>query len=150
MTQLRIDKHAISNYFDKLTEGLGKRGSSFMDVDAVSHDKDTGRFLFQEFKQEEEPLHPAARMVLKDLAGLDRCTVWFVRRLGNGLIGWAQFGSGLCEEVLTEQEYQDRFRLWWAGQPMPVRHVVVNPVPKRHSREDMPPVPTADDLRWDF
>lgn len=117
MTQLRKYRDSISNYFDALTQGLGKRASSFMDVDAVSHDKDTGRFLFQEFKQEGEALHPATRMVLRELADLPKCTVWFVRRLDNGCIGWAQFGSGHVEEVITEQEYCARFRRWWNDEP---------------------------------
>jgi hypothetical protein len=116
MTQLRKYRDSISNYFDDLTQDIGKRGSSFMDIDAVSHDKDTGRFLFQEFKQEGEALHPATKMVLRDLAGLPRCTVWFVRRIDAGRIGWAEFGSGRrTEEVITTHEYRERFRRWWSG-----------------------------------
>lgn len=121
MTQLRKFRDSISNYFDNLTKGIGKRGSSFMDVDAVSHDKDTGRFLFQEFKQDREDLHPATRMVLRDLAGLPKCTVWFVRRMDNGCVGWAAFGSGKTEEVITEDEYCNRFRCWWADEPLSTR-----------------------------
>jgi len=117
MTQLRKHRDAISNYFDHLTAGLGKRASSFMDIDAVSHDADTGRFLFQEFKQPDEPLHPAARMVLRDLAGLPRCTVWFVRRIDGHRIGWAAFGSGKTEETITEAEYCRRFLCWWHDKP---------------------------------
>lgn len=138
MTQLRSDKHAISNYFDRLTEGIGKRGSSFMDLDAVSHDKDTRRFLFQEFKQPGEPLHPAQRMTLTDLAHLPRCTVWFVRRIGDGRIGWAQFRSGRREEIITESEYQERFRCWWQDHAFP-------PAPPSVSQSA---VLTADDIRW--
>jgi hypothetical protein len=115
VTQLRADKHAISNYFDELLRGLGKRGSSFMDLDAVTHDKDTKRFLFQEFKQPEEPLHPATAMVLRDLAGLERCTVWFVRRLPQRRIGWMEYRAGApqVEEIISEAEYQARYRAWW-------------------------------------
>lgn len=118
MTQLRKFRDSISNYFDTLTQGIGKRGSSFMDVDAVSHDKDTHRFLFQEFKQPGEPLHPATRMVLEDLAGLPRCTVWFVRRLDYGCVGWVQYGSERVEELISEEEYCNRFRRWWNNEPI--------------------------------
>lgn len=118
MTVLRKDPGAISNYFNQLLDGLGKRGSSFMDVDAVSHDKDTGRFLFQEFKQPGEPLHPAQQMVLRELAGLPRCTVWFVRRLDRGCVGWVQYGDVRAEELLSEQEYQARFQRWWNNEPI--------------------------------
>jgi hypothetical protein len=105
--------YAISNYFDDLSRGIGKRGSSFTDIDAISHDKDTGRFLFQEFKNPREHLHPAQRLVLRELAYLPRCTVWFVRRLGENQIGWAQFGSGCRERVISEAEYQELLRRWW-------------------------------------
>lgn len=113
MTQLRKYPDAISNYFDGLLRGIGKRESSFMNMDAVSHDKDTGRFLFMEFKQRGEALHPATRMVLSELAGLPRCTVWFVRRLGNGRIAFGEFRSGRRQEELSEAEFQERFRRWW-------------------------------------
>jgi hypothetical protein len=120
MSQLRKFPQAISNYFDDVERGVGKRGSTFTDVDAVSHDKDTKRFLFREFKHETEPLSAAQRWVLQDLAGLPRCTVWLVRRLGDGLIGWAQFGVGQTEEeVITEVEYCRRLFAWWYAPPLP-------------------------------
>ena len=113
MTYRRNDPDRISNYFDRLERGIGKRGSSFIDIDACTHDADTGRFLFREFKREGEPLDKAQRWTLAELARLPRCTVWFVRILPEHRIGWAQFGSGLREEVITESEYQQRFRSWW-------------------------------------
>lgn len=113
MTQLRKFRDSISNYFDDLLRGIGKRDSSFMDMDAVSHDRDSGRFLFMEFKQPGESLHPATRMVLSDLAGLPRCTVWFIRRLGDGRIGFGEFRSGRREENISEFEFQERYRRWW-------------------------------------
>ena len=94
MTQLRKHRDAISNYFDQIERGIGKRGSTFTDVDAVSHDGDTRRFLFREFKQDGERLDPAQRWVLRELAHLPGCTVWFVRKRDDGRIGWAVFGSG--------------------------------------------------------
>lgn len=118
MTQFRKHPDAISNYFDALLQGIGKRGSSFMNMDAVTHDKDTRRFLFMEFKQPGEPLHPATRMVLRDLACLPRCTVWFVRRIDGGLIGFAVFGSGKREEVISEREFCERYRRWWSNEPL--------------------------------
>lgn len=145
MTQLLKHRDAISNYGDSVLAGIGKRGSSFMDLDAVSHDKDTGRLLFQEFKQRDERLHPAQRLVLADLARWPRCEVWFVRRLGEDAIGWARFGSGHSEVTIGVAEYQERFRRWWFG---PVAEVRVHQGPARH--EPAPPVAplTAADIQW--
>jgi hypothetical protein len=177
MTLLRKHRDAISNYFNTLTEGLGKRGSSFMDVDAVSHDKDTRRFLFQEFKEPDEPLHPAQEMVLRDLAGLPACTVWFVRRLPGRRIGWIDYRQGkpCLEEILTEQEYRDRFIQWWSNGAQPVAPVkapiptkpvaapfgyditgsplAVAPGTSKNIPRDGDPAPkllTADDINWGF
>ena len=117
MTQLRKHRDAISNYFDQLERGIGKRGSTFTDVDAVSHDGDTQRFLFREFKQDGERLDPAQRWVLRELAHLPGCTVWFVRKRDDGRIGWAVFGSGRREEAITEADYRRRLQGWWDNQP---------------------------------
>src|SRR4249920_812118 len=81
MTQLRCNPASISNYFDDLIRGIGKRVSTFTDIDAVTHDLDTKRFLFQEFKHEGEALCTAQRWVLNDLAHMPRCTVWIARVL---------------------------------------------------------------------
>ena len=116
-----------------------------MDMDAVSHDKDTRRFLFQEFKEPGEPLHPAQRMVLRDLAGLPRCTAWFVRRLPENRIGWAQFGSGRFEESITVQQYQEYFRCWWDNRPIESVGVPLVPV-GREPFERV--VMRADEIPW--
>ena len=116
MTQLRKFRDNVSNYFDEIERGIGKRGSSFMDVDAVSHDGDTGRFLFREFKIEGEPLHEAQEWVLRELARLPRCTVWLVRKRADGMIGWASIGADWKvppEEPLTVRQYQHRLEWWW-------------------------------------
>jgi hypothetical protein len=132
MTQLRKFRDSISNYFDELERGIGKRGSTFTDVDAVTHDMETGRFLFREFKYDGEPLDPAQEWVLKELAGLPRCTVWFLRRLPDSLIGWSEFGSGRPEEVISEYEYRERLRRWW------------NPLPALKPGAEL----TAADIKW--
>lgn len=115
MTQLRKFRDSVSNYFDELERGIGKRGSTFTDVDAITHDKDTGCFLFREFKREGEPLADAQRWVLRELAGLPRCTVWFVRQRDDGQIGFAVFGSGEPEHVISEDEYRQKLNDWWYG-----------------------------------
>jgi hypothetical protein len=117
MTQLRKFRDSISNYFDTLERGVGKRGSTFTDVDAISHDFDTGRFLFREFKRKDEPLDKAQLWVLRELAHLPGCTVWFLRVLDNGLIAFQQFGRQPVEDLLTEPEYLDRLRGWWYAPP---------------------------------
>lgn len=116
MTQLRKHRDAISNYFDELESGIGKRKSSFMDIDAVSHNADTGCFLFREFKEEGETLDKGQSWTLRELSKLPRCTVWLCRRLKSGNIGFAT--SGKREEVISEDEYRRRFRQWW-GVPEP-------------------------------
>lgn len=120
MSQLRKFRDAVSNYFDEIERGIGPRGSTFTDVDAVSHDAPTKRFLFREFKNGMEPLDKAQAWVCRDLATLDRCTVWFVRRRDDGLIGFAVFGSGQPEAEITVDEYLDHLRRWWNNQPEPV------------------------------
>lgn len=147
VTQLRKFRDSISNYFDDIERGVGKRGSTFTDIDAVSHDKDTRRFLFREFKCDGEPLNKAQRWTLTELAGLPRCTVWFVRRIDGGLIGWAQFGSGKPVVAITETEYRRLLACWWAEQP-----IVANTVQILGSQEDVMELDrvlvTAADIRW--
>ena len=142
MTQLRCDKGAISNYFDRLVDGIGKRGSSFTDLDAVSHDMDDDRILIQEFKQDGERLHPSQRMTLVALARRDGITVWFVRILGAGRIGFAEFGAGQLLEVISESEYTDRFRRWWYP------NAVAAPVEVAASASASTPEPTAAEINW--
>jgi hypothetical protein len=116
MTQLRKFRDAISNYFDDLERGIGPRGSTFTDVDAVSHDAPTKRFLFREFKHDGEDLSKAQVWTLRELATLPGCTVWFVRRRDDGWIGFAVFGSGQAEEAITVEEYRRRLAAWWTNE----------------------------------
>ena len=115
MTQLRKFRDSVSNYFDEIERGIGKRGSSFTDVDALSHDGDTGRFLFREFKVEGEPLDKSQEWTLTDLSWLDKCTVWLVRKRADGMIGWAEINAegATPEEPITVREYQRRVKQWW-------------------------------------
>jgi hypothetical protein len=114
VTQLRFHPGSISNYFDMLLNGIGHRGSSFSDIDAVSHDKSTHRFLLQEFKREGEEIPIGQHWMLQDLARLKPAfTVWHVIRRADGAIGFAEYGTALS--VITVNEYQERFRSWWAN-----------------------------------
>lgn len=56
MTQSRSKPDSISNWLDDILDGIGKRGSSFTDVDWISHNlyvshdggaPDDHRFLFK-------------------------------------------------------------------------------------------------------
>lgn len=137
MTQHRNDPDKISNYFDRLLSGIGHRGSSFMDIDAVTHDGATHRWLLQEFKHEGEPLDKAQHWMLKDLAGElpKHFTVWVVVKREDGLIEFADYrpGQRVSAVTITVEEYRARFRCWWqrgdfnAGvrteQPKPVQPV---------------------------
>lgn len=114
MTQLRRDEQAISNYFDSVLKGIGHRGSSFTDVDALTHDEATDRFLFQEFKNAGEQLNRGQARLLKGLARRDFCTVWCVRRLSGGHLEWCDVATR-DHAILTVDEYREKFRAWWSN-----------------------------------
>ena len=141
MTQLRFHPGSISNYFDDVLKGIGKRGSSFSDIDAVSHDRETRRFLIQEFKAEGEPVTLGQHWMLKDLAQIPQhFTVWHVVRRADGLIGFAIYGEPLL--VISVEEYQRRFRCWWYGADAPGADAPLEEAP--HTSRPL----TANDLRW--
>lgn len=123
MTQLRHCKCGNSNYFDRILAGIGHRGSSFSDLDAISHDHPTQRFLLQEFKREGERYEKAQHWMLRDfmltLRKLpEHFTVWMVeRRTDERFIGWAIYGQHLS--IITVQEYQERFAAWWDDRAVP-------------------------------
>lgn len=112
MTQRRNDPDRLSNYFDHLLRGIGHRGSSFTDVDALTHDERTDRFLFQEFKRSGEQLGRGQRRLLIGLARRDYITVWCVRLREDGDLDWCNVASRLAETI-SVHEYQARYRRWW-------------------------------------
>ena len=117
MTVKWSDPSAISNYFHRLTDGLGHRGSSFTDLDALTHDGSTRRFLIQEFKHEHEPMSPAQRSALEALAGLPRVTVWYVQQRSDGMLTFAFYqNSAWIVEPISAPEYQKRFSRWWTNE----------------------------------
>ena len=141
MTQLRNFRDSISNYFDGVLRGIGKRGSSFSDIDAVSHDRDTHRFLVQEFKRENDPINPGQHWMLRDLAAIPRhFTVWHIVKRDDGQIGFADYGDEL--RVIGVDEYRARFAAWWAERPFA----------ELSQEKPGPTVPTrpvtADEIRW--
>lgn len=151
MTQLRKQKDAISNYFDDVLRGIGHRNSSFMDVDAVTHDGKTKRWLVQEFKHEGEPLDKAQHWMLQDLTTLPKhFTAWIVVKRQDGHIGWADFADVKATyEVITVQAYQERFAAWWAQTYIrPTRRSVpiIQAVPVAHAPATT--MLTADDISW--
>ena len=117
MTQLRKFPDDISNYFDEIEKGIGKRGSSFSNLDAVSHDGDKPeRFLFREFKHESEDLDPAQKWALEGLARLPRCTVLVIRKLNSGIIELSVFmpkRNKWHKKTITVSEYQSKIKHWW-------------------------------------
>lgn len=120
MTQLRHCKCDNSNHFDVVYDGIGHRGSSFSDIDAISHDGRTGRFLLQEFKREGERRDQAQHWMLQELSRTLRklpkhFTVWIVERRSDGLYGWAEYGEQA--RVITRDELRARFRAWWDDRP---------------------------------
>lgn len=129
----------VSNYFDDVLAGLGKRGSSFSDVDAITHDGDTNRFLFQEFKREGESMPRGQKMLLRGLARLDYLTVWVVRRRSDGLVDWYDVAKGGSIRVITLDEYRARFSAWWLAEDYPD----YAPMPAAR-----PEAITAADIAW--
>jgi hypothetical protein len=117
MTQrLRVTDGGRSNRMDRRMAGVGPRGGSFMDVDAISHDRSTGRFLVQEFKGPDEGISRPQRETLRALAALGTWfTVWIVvERAAGGLrliTLWAD-GTETCEDV-TDVGYQAAVSAWW-------------------------------------
>ena len=114
MTMLRRDLGAISNYFNALIADVGPRGSSFSDIDAITHDEHTHRFLVQEFKNAHETIPIGQARMLQGLARIDYVTVWCVRRVEDGRIQFFDVRTG-HHDVIYENEYRARFARWWAG-----------------------------------
>lgn len=144
MTQRRNDPDRLSNYFDRLLHGIGHRGSSFTDVDALTHDEGPpDRFLFQEFKGSNEPLNTGQARLLKGLARQNYITVWCVRRLTDiNRLQWCDVASRQAG-VVTVEHYQAMFRAWW------MRAAVVPEFTVPALREDTELL-TADDINWGF
>lgn len=97
MTQLRKFRDSVSNYFDEIERGIGKRGDG-------------------------EPLDKAQAWAMRDLAKLPRCTVWLARKRDDGRIGMAVIVSNRKvppEERITVREYQRRLEQWWFPERYP-------------------------------
>lgn len=113
MTVLLKDPNAISNYFNDLVKDLGHRGSTFMDIDAVTHDREGDRFLIQEFKQPGEPVNKAQRETLNALTTLPRVQVWIIQRTQNRfVVEMTVCPHGRPEEV-SVNIYRQRYARWW-------------------------------------
>lgn len=120
MTVLRRDPSSISNYFDRLFDGIGHRGSSFTDVDELkySHDGWTDRFLFMEFKRDGEGCPAGQRRGLEALSKLPGVTSWYLQLRTDGKITFAEYTNGSLEliDMITPDECRERFAAWWAGE----------------------------------
>lgn len=86
-----------------------------MDIDAISHDYKTRRFLVRELKRPNEALDPATRLLLEDLALEPRFTVWYLQLWSNGTIAWADMRRPeLTLDVVTPFQYREELlRPWW-------------------------------------
>lgn len=114
MTHLRTPcKCGISNELDDLERGIGHRGSSFFDFDAVTHDGPTHRWLVRELKRPNERLDPAVRIALLDLAQERRWTVWYLQLWADGQIAWADMRMPESIDVISRDQYRERCAAWW-------------------------------------
>jgi hypothetical protein len=147
VTQLRKYRDSISNYFDDVLRGIGKRGSSFADVDAITHDKDGNRFLFQEFKEESEaPISIGQSLILQGLTRKDYVTVWAVRRMRDGSLKWRDYALSRTE-VISVAEYRRRFAGWWANRWPEVLDECED-APSREAGAQSGAGITATDIHW--
>jgi hypothetical protein len=144
VTQLRKFRDSISNYFDDVLVGIGRRGSSFMDVDAITHDGDTDRFLFQEFKDIDEEIPKGQARLLNALARKDYLTVWCVRKRADGRLDFYDVRAQKLEAIEIE-EYRARFARWW-GVTAPPLNPTEAPAPADAIDYDLPI--TAADITW--
>lgn len=117
MTQLRHCKCALANALDKILRGVGLRGSSFSDLDAIAHDESTHRFLVIEYKRPTEKLSEGQRILLMDLALESRFTVWFVVFMNDGSFGWIDMAWYRQDaiQVITAEELAERTAAWWVN-----------------------------------
>lgn len=113
MGQYRSRPDHPGNYIDRITDGVGQRGSSLSDVDRltiVHNGIHPPRFLFQELKWERESLSAAAKWWLGDLDELPGVDVWVTRVYDDGTLEVTDRDTATR---LDAQEYRDRFGQWW-------------------------------------
>jgi hypothetical protein len=120
--------------------GIGKRESTFSDVDAITHDKDGDRYLFQEFKGVGEELSTGQKMLLAGLKRREFATVWCVRMRDDGRLDWFDVGVSKETAVITEGEYRQKVATWW-GVTLPEDVAIV------HVETPVPAI-TASDIGW--
>lgn len=148
------DLDPISNHFHHVEDGIGKRGSSFANIDAATHDRDgKGRFLFREFKAEGEALSDGQRSLMQSLGRLPGCMSALNVLLKNKSIAWEIFGSGEGYPVAVDQRTHCRlYGFWWANQPDQMNRLL-----HQHGHLErfvLPVAPaapinlTAEDIRW--
>jgi hypothetical protein len=121
MTQLRRDPGHIGNWFERLYDGIGFRGSSFSDVDkidldAITHDQGPPchRYLIQEYKHEGEQVGNGQAILLRALAREERVTVFqceLVRDLEH--IWWTDLLYPESRALITCEQLRQRYEDWW-------------------------------------
>jgi len=121
MTQLLRDPSDISNYVDRLVEGIGLRGSSFRDVDrltVVHNGGQSARFLFQELKWRSEwddqtpGQKSSLEWMMKDLARLPGVTACVLIVEDDGGVTVRNYGTQ-TQRRMSDVAYRDWFQNWW-------------------------------------
>lgn len=120
MTYLRNNPDSLSNHFDRLFRGIGHRGSSFTDIDGISHDMVTERFLVMEWKRDGELFNWGQVLTLQALAKLSQVTVWAIRRTHNdNIYDFVQVppnGNGCWRDLVQQisaEELRKHYKNWW-------------------------------------
>ena len=122
MTQIRCQcgcpEHKVSNFFNRLFEGIGHRGSSFADVDGLVDDSRSDRQLMFEFKRSDEILTDGQKIALVNFSRRKGRESWLLRlrkdREGLHVTAWI-YGRVVFEEDMDWIGVQELFASWWAG-----------------------------------
>lgn len=120
MTQYRRDPDRISNFFDTLFQGIGHRGSSFMDIDALVHDVRTDRLLLMEFKWDGNRIPTGQALALRAVARKPDWTVWCLYRLADDRVRAYELVDDAIT-TLTPVEARTWLAGWWANRYVPLK-----------------------------
>jgi hypothetical protein len=117
MTAFRADPDGPENFFDRLFSGIGHRGSSFTDVDGLSHDVASNRFLMFEYKRPFEKMSKGQQMALFAFSALPGCEFWGIRRTGEFFdVIVCQSGRQTWRGTIGWDALRSMYRGWWDGE----------------------------------
>jgi hypothetical protein len=123
MTQYRKDPDATSNWFDRLFDGIGHRGSSFSDIDGYIHDARTDRILLMEFKWHGNVIPKGQAMGLRSFARRDGIIVWCLKRLPDDRVKALDLSHEEFVATIDGAQAQHWLKLWWDNRTVTLREL---------------------------